>query len=91
VEEKRQVTTSGGDRSQCCAEPVGGGCSPGTKQYFRATINIEVQMLSNCVFKNSQKALLKQKKDVAKSKHRFKSPNGAQRVEGHSYDCTLAV
>jgi hypothetical protein len=48
-------------------------------------------MLSNCVFKDLQKALLKQKKDVAKSKHRFESPNGAQRVEGHSYDCTLAV
>jgi hypothetical protein len=47
---------------------VGGGCSPGTKQYFHATIIIEVQMLSNCVFKDLQKSVAKAEKGCSKVK-----------------------
>jgi hypothetical protein len=60
------------------------------KQYFRATINIGPNAEQLCI-QGLAKSVVTQEKDAAKSKHRFESPNGAQRVEGHSYDCTLAV
>jgi hypothetical protein len=85
-EEKRRVTTSGGDRWLSLWTADVHQEQAGT---FAQRLML-VQMLSNCVFKKLAKSVVKQKKDAAKSKHRLESPTERRRVEGHSYDCILA-